>query len=302
MSKFNSEKLTSDKKVYSDYLKIGFIQTNLDGSAWNALSKKVNMHNVAERVIWEEVKKGFTNINSETEKPQIIILPELTIPLGYINELKRLTCSIRSVAIAGLDFIEKDKDYVENKAIVLVPNNWPSQKIPSSYCATYEFGKIYFSELEKNFFEDRNINKLPYSHPNTYIFGAGEFGKIGVAICSDFFDLERFLIYRGRIQHLIIISYNRDTESYYYIAEAIARLVYCNVIICNTGHYGDSFAFSPYRDHYNRIIYRHKGQNLFSTQVVNLPVKSLVNAQAGTDLDKKFKSRPPGYDDIYEVD
>ena len=84
-----------------------------------------------------------------------------------------------------------------------------------------------------------------------------------------------------------------DTESYLFIAEAIARLVYCNVVICNTGFYGDSLAFSPYHNSYKRYICRHKGQKLFSTQVIQLPVKSLIEAQQKGS--KLFKSQPPGY-------
>jgi hypothetical protein len=128
-----------------------------------------------------------------------------------------------------------------------------------------------------------------------YIFHADGFGSIGIAICSDFFDLERFVIYKGRIQHLIVIAHNIDTESYYFLAEAIARLVYCNVVICNTGFYGDSIAYAPYSESYNRYIYRHKGKGLFATQVVHLPVESLIAAQKMNDKTQTFKSAPPGY-------
>ena len=107
-------------------------------------------------------------------------------------------------------------------------------------------------------------------------------------------------IYKGRIQHLLIIAHNPDTESYYFLSEAISRLVYCNVVICNTGEFGDSLAFSPYKKSYERILYRHKGSGLFSTQVISLPVKSLIHEQSN-DLEeglKIFKARPPGYEKL----
>jgi len=34
----------------------------------------------------------------------------------------------------------------------------------------------------------------------------------------------------GVVPHMIVIASNRDTNSFYFLAEAISRLVYCNVI------------------------------------------------------------------------
>ncbi len=278
------------------YLNIGFIQTILDGDlSWDPTTGSINMLQFAQEKVWHEIKKGFTDLKSDNIKPNIIVLPELTLPHCYLSELRRLSQEIGAVVIAGLDFVENANSQVENKAVVIVPNRWPEFGIPSRNSAIYYFGKIYFSEEENILFSDKNIRKNSAPHPNTYIFDTGKFGKIGVAICSDFFDLERFIIYRGRIHHLIIISHNKDINSYYYLAEAISRIVFCNVIICNTGYFGDSLAFSPFRENYDRTIYRHTGQKLFSTQVVKVPVKDLDEAQEGNDPDKKFKAKPPGY-------
>lgn len=128
-----------------------------------------------------------------------------------------------------------------------------------------------------------------------YLVDAGQYGKMGLAICADFYDIERFTIYRGRIQHLFIIAYNKDVKSFYYLAEAISRIVFCNVVICNTGFYGGSIAFAPYKDDYKRYVYKHEGGNLYTNQIVLLPVASLFKAQIGKDNDK-FKSCPPGYE------
>ena len=54
----------------------------------------------------------------------------------------------------------------------------------------------------------------------------------------------------------------------------------CNVVICNTRHYGDSLCFSPYDKEYKRIIYRNSGANLFSAQVIDLPVDILDKEQS----------------------
>ena len=272
------------------YLKIAVIQTVLNPDyAWR---HSININHTAEEKIYQEIKKGFSILNDHMMKPNIVLLPELSVPHGYLNNLMSLCRSIGAVVIAGLDFDVVDMR-VCNRAVILIPNTWPDVARRSTVVRKAYFGKTYFSSEERDLF--RKFNRTPNPDPTTYILDAGPFGNIGVAICSDFFDIERFIIYRGRIHHLIVISLNRDTNSYYFLAEAISRLIYCNVIICNGGFYGDSLVFSPYKKDYKRIVYRHGGQNLFTTQVVDLPVFSLDLAQRMQSSDANFKSPPPNY-------
>jgi hypothetical protein len=182
----------------------------------------------------------------------------------------------------------------------LIPQNWPDRTLKSRGVSHIFFGKTFASEDELGL-----INKVANYNPTVryrfipdpsmYILYAGPYGVIGIAICSDFYDVERFVIYKGKIHHMIVIAHNKDTDSFYYLAEAISRLVYCNVIVCNTGYYGDSLAFSPYRETFKRIIYRHRGQQLFNMQVVKVPVWGLHEAQRKNDPHKEFKLPPPGY-------
>ena len=210
------------------------------------------------------------------------------------KELERLCIASKAIVIAGLDFI-RGKKGIQNKAVIMVPSQWPGVR-KSRHVSKYYVGKTHFSIPEKELFSDIGLTEEP--DQATYLFHADIFGKIGIAICSDFFDLERFVIYRGKIQHLFVISHNQDTESYYFLAEAISRLVFCNVVICNTGFYGDSIAFSPYDKSFKRYIYRHKGQDLFATQVIKLPVRDLIEAQMLSPKKSNkslFKAPPPGY-------
>jgi predicted amidohydrolase len=286
-----------------EYLRIGLIQTSLDSYlAWdNNPSAPVAMSSTEELRIWNEIKKGFYSLKSEPEngRPHIVILPELTIPLSRETELQKIASKIGAVVIAGLDFQEQENNTVENKAVVLIPRSWPNSANYGGVNKLY-FGKTFFAYDEKEYFRVKGKTGKPC--PAMYILDAGGYGRIGVAICSDFFDIERFLVYRGNIHHMIVIAYNKDVKSYYFLAEAISRLVYCNVVICNTGFYGGSIVFSLYQEEYKRYIYKHEGGKLFTTQILNLPVASLHEAQISTsDIDGIFKAKPPGYKNRYNL-
>src|SRR3546814_18846668 len=76
-------------------------------------------------------------------------------------------------------------------------------------------------------------------------------------------------------------------------------MVFCNVVICNCGHFGGSLAVSPYRQPERRTIYQHAGAGLATGQIIELPVAPLDLHQSHSDPmsdgEKAFKSLPPGY-------
>lgn len=271
-------------------LHIGFIQTIVENAvAWGDQDPIV-MSKVSEERVWAEIKKGFVDLLNGYKRPQLIVIPELSVPHGYEYELRKLSASSGAVVIAGLDFVHI-REKACNRAMIIVPSQWPDAQRTACATSVFYFGKAFYSAEEIKLFGEHRL----ISHPDIYVVDAGDYGVLGLAICSDFFDIERFVVYKGRIQHLIIIAHNQDTESYYFLAEAISRLVYCNVIICNTGEHGDSIAFSPFKDNWKRIVYRHKGKDLFSSQVVELPVAPLEAEQRARPKSPLFKSRPPGY-------
>lgn len=300
----NFDNSTTNKK--REALKVGYIQVNFDNmTAWGPSNNiTLSIKSEVEEYIWQEVLKGFHKMNNHHTKPDIIVIPELTIPNPYIRDLEKLATEINCVVFAGLDW-QKDatNQHIKNNAIMIIPNHW-NTNLKSFSCTTTLLGKKYPANLEKisikKYNEDNGTHFKFVSDDNMYLIDAKEFGKIGFAICADFYDIERFVVYKGRVQHILILALNKDTNSFFAISEAIARLVMCNVVICNTGLYGDSLAFSPYIDSFKRMIYRNQGANLFATQVIELPVKSLIDdQQQGSDINnikniKNFKM-PPEY-------
>ena len=254
-------------------------------------------------VIWRQIQAAFASFQemSDTKKPDIVVIPELAVATYFESRIKSYAQKIGAIVVAGLDFKQYDNNRVSNRAIFYVPRDWPHGKQVGKVKATsFYFGKHFASREEmKVIKQDWNMSFVPCNE--FYIVDLEKYGKLGVSICADFYDIERYAIYKGRIQHLLIIANNKDIKSFYFLAEAISRLVYCNVVICNSGHYGGSVCFTPAKHEYQRYSYKHEGHDLFTTQIVSLPVDALWKAQSeDKDALNGFKNPPPGYEYHYE--
>lgn len=290
----------------NDRLNIGVVQTSLNAdAAWiddksGNWQKCVRMSAIEERRAKKEIRHFLASLRGLDTLPDIVLFPELSVPLGFETNLKRAAEKLEAIIIAGLDYrIEagETEPTVSNEAIVIVPRRLRGEQI-ARRTEIRRVGKTCAAPGEKLKLQNitgASVAFLP--HPTVWIFESPDLGKFAVAICYDFMDLDRVVMYRNKIQTLFILAYNRDITSFDHLAEALSRMLFCNVIVCNCGQYGGSLAVSPYREPFRRLIYRHAGQSLPNAQVVQLPLAALAAHQADP-TNKTFKSLPPGFEDF----
>ena len=279
-----------------DHLRLGIIQTTLDEKkAWSANLGEPKISLSEDKLAWHEIRRALRALNDHGEKPDIIILPELAIPRTRLEDFERIFCSMNVMAIAGVDYrLNRRERTLQNEGLVLVPRNfW--KDIPSKFANLIWFGKNVPAPGEAKGFESYSPPWGFVADNNVYVFDAGPLGRIGVSICYDFMDLERALLYRGQIHHLVVIAYNRDIKMFESLAVSLSRTLFCNVIICNTGHYGGSLVVTPFYEAPLRIGYSINGGQTFSSQKVSVPIRGLDDAMRGGIGIVKFKSPPPGF-------
>jgi predicted amidohydrolase len=295
--------------MVNDRLYIGVIQTSLDAeAAWvddksGNWEECVRMSAIEERRAKKEIRHHLASLRGVERQPDIIVLPELSVPLGFVPYLKKAAEKLESIIIAGLDYrIEKNETQptVSNEAVVIVPRRLRGRQV-AHRTEVRRVGKTYPAPAEKLKLKEIISSSVAFQgHPTVWIFESPELGKFAVAICYDFMDLDRIVMYRNKIQTLFILAYNKDTTSFDHLAEALSRMLFCNVVVCNCGQFGGSLAVSPFRESYLRSVYHHGGQGLPHAQIIQLPLAELVAHQRGKKS-KDFKSLPPGFAEFEEL-
>lgn len=287
---------------HEDTLAVGIVQTTLDArQAWKDVALSPRMSRAQDEHAWQEIRKALRAFQDGGCSPQIILLPELSLPRTRLDDFEELVSALNVMAIAGVDYhLNATNSTVQNQGIIFIPRGFFNGR-PSRYCSRVVFGKTYGAPKEI-----AKLKNLPQSWTfvgdhNVYVFDCGRYGRFGVSICYDFMDIERSLIYRNKIEHLFVLAYNRDLGMFRSLADSLSRTVYCNVVVCNTGTYGGSLAVSPYYEAYRRKLFGHDGGGLFTAQVVQLPVRRLIEAIAGqvgertvVRTEQEFKDPPPG--------
>ncbi len=289
--------------MLNDTLHVGVIQTSLDAeAAWvddmsGNWKQCVQMSSHEERRAKKEIRHYLASLKGGARQPDVVLFPELSVPIGYQRQLKMAAERLESVVIAGLDYriaSGQPRPAVSNEAVVIVPKKLRGKKIAlrtEIRCV----GKTYPAPDEK-----RKLLKISgggvefRTDPAVWIFESANLGNFAVAVCYDFMDVDRIVMYRNRIQTLFVLAYNRDITSFDHLSEAIGRMLCCNVVVSNCGKYGGSHAVSPFYKPYERTIYRHSGKALPNAQIIELPLAELLAHQKNGD-NRKFKSLPPGF-------
>lgn len=293
----------STKLEFDDELAVGIIQTTVNAElAWPKSASEPRMSSAQDAHAWQEVCKAMRALKDGDVPPKIVIFPELSLPRTRLADFEKLVCALNVIAFVGVDYhLKRITNQARNEGFAFIPSGfWKGR--PSRTCTRIIFGKSHAAPGEMSALKKLRPSWSHVGDDKVYVFDAEKYGRIGVSICYDFMDLERAVMYRGRVHHLFVLAYNKDLGMFRSLADSLSRTVFCNVIVCNTGFFGGSIAVSPYHAAYKRTLYAHDGNGLFTTQVVKLPVRGVEQALRGMGemitikkrLEKVFKDPPPG--------
>ena len=135
---------------------VGVIQTSLDyEAAWvdeknGTWQDCVRISCLEELRAKREIRHYLASLEGLGRRADIVLLPELAVPIGFERQLKRAAETLEAIIIAGLDYqIEAAEPVptVSNEAVIIVPSKLNGRRI-ARRTEIRRVGKTYPSPAE----------------------------------------------------------------------------------------------------------------------------------------------------------
>ena len=100
--------------------------------------------------------------------------------------------------------------------------------------------------------------------------------NFGVMVCSELQNSKARIRFQGAVDALMVLSWNRDLETFASLIESAALDVHAYTILVNNRKYGDSRVRSPAKESFLRDIARVRGgDNDFPSHITKLGCRML---------------------------
>ncbi|WP_225449759.1 RNA-directed DNA polymerase [Vibrio vulnificus] len=245
---------------------------------------------------YKQICDLINRVVSSSPKPDYLFLPELSIPIQWIDSISNRLIGAGINLIAGTEYRhEKNGKQLLSEACLILEDdrlgykNWTKIWQPKLAPAPDE-EQALASKYGKVWKPVKNQVKPIYAH-NGFHFG--------VMICSELQNSRARVDFQGNVDALAVLSWNRDLETFSALVESAALDVHSYIILANNRKYGDSRVRSPAKQSFKRDLARLKGgaNDFFVT--VRLDIKALREFQSrakrwSSDNDL-FKPVPEGF-------
>ncbi|HHJ4202741.1 hypothetical protein ACV1DV_17465 [Aeromonas veronii] len=291
----NKLRIGTDSK---DKIVIALTNLGTEDSDWEATaSDKPNLS----RKRYQKISNLVNDTLRLNPKPDYVLFPELSIPLRWLNSIAARLSAAGISLIAGTEYHHSDGNKILSKAVLVLADNrlgyptfvkiWQPKLAP----AVGE-DKELISKFGKEWaISEQEARSIKNAKP-IYIHNGVNFG---VMICSELQNSKARIRFQGAIDALMVLSWNRDLDTFASLIESAALDIHAYTILVNNRKYGDSRIRSPAKESFLRDIARLRGGDNDFVVAATLDISALRSFQSRAkrwpnELDK-FKPVPEGF-------
>lgn len=281
-----------------DKVVIALTNIHMEDSDWSATAcDKSNLS----RERYQRISSLVNDTLRLKPRPDYVLFPELSLPLRWINSIAARLNAVGISLIAGTEYRHSEGDKVISEAVLVLSDN--RLGYPSSV-------KIWQPKLEPAVGEDRDLMakfgkewavsekdvRLKKLAKPIYIHNGVNFG---VMICSELQNSKARIRFQGAVDALMVLSWNRDLDTFASLIESAALDVHAYTILVNNRKYGDSRVRSPAKESFLRDIARLRGGDNDFVVAATLDIAALrafqSRAKRWPEEGDKFKPVPEGF-------
>jgi|GEM_PF-3542286 len=238
------------------------------------------------------------------EKVDLLIFPELSVPPAFAH-LIGTDCLLNGVSVVF------GEEYVHGLGTV-------SNNAMAYFCADMKGyplniflrqSKLIPAAIEREVLDRSGLQMEPhpnsvlqkngtgYTDSNRPIFKWGDF-YFAIMICNELTNIDYRRWFRGKLDALIVIEWNRDVNTFAPIVESASSDLSCYVIQVNNRKYGDCRIRKPGKEAWDRDVVRvHGGAgDYFVVGEIDIEALRAFHSNDHPDLaHKEFKPFPTGF-------
>ncbi len=242
---------------------------------------------------YERIRRLVNALMTQTPSIDYVVFPECSVPHQWVGTIGRKLAERRISLIAGLEYRMSTKG-VHNDAYLSVATDWPWHRTSVIFVQP-KFSPAHEERRSLAKFKRRLAIPPPMLQSPTVIRHDGL--SFAVLICSDLTNIAHRFALQGEIDVLVVVEWNRDTETFGALVEATANDLHSYVVQSNNRLYGDSRVRSPRKSNYERDLVRVRGGSQDYFVVADIDVEGLRRFQKSTPTASTgpFKPVPIGY-------
>jgi hypothetical protein len=232
-----------------------------------------------------------------SERPHYLVLPELALPEKWIESTSNRLLAGGVSLVAGVEYQSAGTDpkrglpRVANKILLNLTDVrlgylssirvWHQKSQPSQ-----EEGETLYNVHGKAWHAGRDHDRV-YDH-NCFAFG--------ILVCSELQNIQYQANLRGKVDALIVPSWNKDLKTFAPLVEAAGFNIHSYVIYANNGVYGDCRVRGPLKTDYMQDLCRLRGGLNPYVVVSEIDVQRLRKFQSRHETTNDwFKPTPDGF-------
>ncbi|WP_018626609.1 RNA-directed DNA polymerase [Niabella aurantiaca] len=289
--KYEGKKIEIKAGKVKDKLKIGLVNAVIDFE--NSKSSLLGKPNLSFRRL-DEINQ-LLNESLHTQKCDIIIFPEISIPFQWLPMLASFSKRNNIAICCGVEHIVNNEGFALNYVATILPFTYNRYQ---NALIDFRLKKDYSPE-EIEEIQGRKI-KIPFKEMENEQLRLYVWNDIHFSIfnCFELADIRKRAIFRGHVDFIATVEHNPDVNYFSNIIESVARDIHSYVVQVNSSHYGDSRITQP-AETYRKDILKIKGGNNVSLITGTIDIAALREFQKlEYQLQKRnkiFKPTPPNF-------
>lgn len=234
-----------------------------------------------------KVNTEFLEEGADGDIPTIVVLPEISVPKKGISDVHRFARDTGAIVLFGRFFWIDSNKNLRNSMYWVFPGT-DNRSRNGSYSLRQD--KIFPNE------EEQSLQVKPADPPIIWRIDLGDLKRVCGLNCYELTSATIKRLLSGAVEATVVSAHNKDVDTFDDEVKALSLATYGYTALANTGQYGGSFMYAPFRGKEKKTLLHSHGNARFviGSKIIDLK-KFRQPIQKPNDPNREVKYPPAGF-------